>query len=127
MKRILLCVTVVTLTSGCVFVPKEVSYFHERCQIYAKKAVLDSENTTRLASCSGSKCGMYLVGAGVVSAASLVVSGSIVLIQNVVHWQEKNKNCNPLSEQKTNAQPKQDSTTSTQDGEPNELSEIERR
>ncbi|MCF6436684.1 hypothetical protein [Pseudoalteromonas sp. MMG022] len=122
MKQVFLWAAILTLTSGCIFHPKEVSYFDERCQTYAKKAVLDSERASLLTSCSGSACGGWLAAEGLVSAASLVISGSIVLVQNAVYWQEKNKNCNAQSR---NAEQNKASKTSEEKAQSN-LTEIER-
>ncbi|CAH9052748.1 hypothetical protein PSECIP111854_01034 [Pseudoalteromonas sp. CIP111854] len=93
MKTLLLCSTVVAFLSGCIFVPKEVTYFDEQCQTFSKKAVLDTQNAMQLQECDSRTCGFMLASAGLVSAASVVVSGSVVVMKNVVYWHENQRDC----------------------------------
>ena len=43
--------------------------------------------------CQGNGCAAVLVAYGAVAAASLVVSGSIVVIGNAVYWVEERGRC----------------------------------
>ncbi len=82
------------LLQGCVFVPRTVEIYDPECQLLARQMVLESSvvlNT--LHHCGGDMCAAVLVGAGVVTAASLVVSGSIAIIGNVVYWFESRGRC----------------------------------
>ncbi|RJE77259.1 hypothetical protein BGP78_09395 [Pseudoalteromonas sp. MSK9-3] len=109
MKNLIGCFTVSVALSGCIFVPKDVTYYDERCQVYAKKSTLESSNLIAFGACgSDFSCGAALASAGLVSAASLVVSGSISLIENTVYWIETEKDClaEPKLKRLPNAEPK---------------------
>jgi len=43
--------------------------------------------------CTNRDCAYVLVAIGAVAAASAVVSGSIVLVGNIVYWAEKQGKC----------------------------------
>ncbi|OAI51472.1 hypothetical protein AYO46_01400 [Betaproteobacteria bacterium SCGC AG-212-J23] len=38
-------------------------------------------------------CALFLVAIGAVAAASVVISGSVVLVGNTIHWLEKQGKC----------------------------------
>ena len=54
---------------------------------------LQSYQVATIAGCSNEGCVALLAAAGVVSATSAVVSGSVVLTGNVVYWLEKKGAC----------------------------------
>ncbi|NOU49919.1 hypothetical protein HG263_05130 [Pseudoalteromonas sp. JBTF-M23] len=122
MHKVLLVSSFITLLSGCIFVPKDVTYFNEQCQTFNKKSVLDTSTSVALQSCDDSTCALMLASAGLVSAASLVVSGSIVVVKNVVYWKENKSDCKA---QEQNTQDKQPENNHQQGKHP-ELSDIER-
>jgi hypothetical protein len=55
--------------------------------------VLEEKRISELQKCSDSGCVAVLAGAGVVSAASAVISGSIAVVGNVAYWVERERNC----------------------------------
>ncbi|BBN83548.1 hypothetical protein PA25_35330 [Pseudoalteromonas sp. A25] len=123
MTRVLLASSLLTLVSGCIFVPKEITYFNEQCQTFNKKSVLDTKTAVRLQDCHDHTCSVMLASAGLVSAASLVVSGSIVVVKNIVHWKENRSDC---KEQEQITRDKQPKTRHQQQANPTETSDIER-
>ena len=46
-----------------------------------------------LHNCGGDACAALLASLGVVAAASAVVSGSIVIVGNIVYWFERQQGC----------------------------------
>jgi hypothetical protein len=86
---ILACLAV----AGCVVVPVTVEGYDGRCQVVTHHMELQAVQVAEINHCSGQSCaGMVLVGAGL-AAASAVVSGSIVLIGNMVYWAERRADC----------------------------------
>lgn len=60
----------------------------------AKHMTLESVQVAAIGHCRGNECGAMLVFIGATAAASAVISGSIVIVGNVVHWFEKQGQCN---------------------------------
>ena len=54
---------------------------------------LEAYQVASIGRCSNQDCVAWLVAAGVVGAASAVVSGSVVVAGNVVYWVEKKGQC----------------------------------
>ena len=54
---------------------------------------LEVQQVGTLMGCQGDACAGALVAFGAVSAATAIVSGSIVLIGNVVYWLERQGQC----------------------------------
>ncbi|AOT07809.1 hypothetical protein [Pseudoalteromonas luteoviolacea] len=93
MFKLLVPILIMSLFSGCIFVSKEVQYYDEQCHITKRKHVLSTEQMASIGNCSGTACAMVMAGAGIVSAASLVVSGTVVVTQNTLSWLEQSKGC----------------------------------
>ena len=85
------------LLQGCIVVPQTVPQstiaYDEECKVLAKQWTLKSVEIGRFGGCSQRDCIYLLMGMGIVAASSLVVSGSIVVIGNTVHWLEKQGKC----------------------------------
>jgi hypothetical protein len=79
---------------GCAY-PKTVRAYDEECQIVAREMVLDVTDPNASRTCGSNGCVGQLVLEAAVLAASTVVSGSIVVVGNVVYWLEKKRNCKP--------------------------------
>lgn len=86
-------VAAVLAVSGCVFVPKTVDLYDSECQTTWKQMELEPVQLGVVGPCSNGNCAAELVGVGAVAAASAVVSGSIVIVGNVVYWMEKQGRC----------------------------------
>ncbi|CAH9049947.1 hypothetical protein PSECIP111951_00084 [Pseudoalteromonas holothuriae] len=121
MKTALLFTLTLVLTSGCVFVPKDVTYFDEECQIYAQKTVLDIEAFKTANKYSRScldTCPVYNDSDAYFGFASLFVATAAVAAKNTQHWKERNQNCQKLVPK--NTQP------TMEEGPKSDISEIER-
>jgi hypothetical protein len=80
--------------AGCVYVPVMHEVYDEDCGIVARQMTLDVQQVGGFAGgCVNEGCAALLVVVGAVTAASAVVSGSIVLAGNVVYWFEKRGRC----------------------------------
>ncbi len=79
--------------NGCVFVPKTVDLYDSRCQTAWKQMELEPVQLAVIGPCSNGNCAAELAVVGAVAAASAVVSGSIVIVGNVVYWMEKQGRC----------------------------------
>lgn len=79
--------------SGCVVVPRTVVVFDEACRTHVRQVTLEVAAIGGLHSCAGDACAAMLVSAGVVAAASAVISGSIMVAGNLVYWLERQGGC----------------------------------
>jgi hypothetical protein len=81
------------LLAACVVVPQTREVYDAECRMLTKQMTLETAVVGQLAHCNGEACTAVLLGAGVVTAASVVVSGSIALVGNVVYWFERQGRC----------------------------------
>ena len=81
------------LLQACVFVPRTTTKFDEDCHILARHMTMEPVQIAQLSSCTNSQCTEFMVIAGITAAASAVISGSIVIVGNVVYWMEKQGRC----------------------------------
>lgn len=79
--------------SACVVVPRTVVHYDTECHIVARQMTLQAVQVASIAGCSNSGCAALLAAAGATAAASLVVSGTIAVVGNVVYWLEKQGDC----------------------------------
>jgi hypothetical protein len=87
------------LLAGCVYVPRTTEVYDQDCRIQAKQMTLDLQQIGVFAGCQNQGCVAMLATFGAVTAASVVVSGTIVIAGNVVYWFEKRGQCAPQSPQ----------------------------
>ena len=83
------------LVNGCAYVPKYSANQvpKEKCNLITKKLTLD---LTRMdVNCGITPETMFgcLIGSGAVVSVSGVISGSIVIVGNTLHWAEKELSC----------------------------------
>lgn len=90
---------IVILSTACVFTPKVVEnqpYSHE-CKMQTRKLYLNQEKTERINCDSNGSTDDILFCAvmetAVIPAGSLIVSGSIVMLGNTIHWLEYHGSC----------------------------------
>ncbi|MFO1297906.1 MAG: hypothetical protein U1F25_16555 [Rubrivivax sp.] len=83
----------VTLVAGCVVVPVTRDVYDPDCRLHRREVQLEAAVLGQFHSCAGQECSALLVTLGVVSAATLVVSGSLAVVGNVVYWMEHEVNC----------------------------------
>ena len=81
------------LLGGCVVVPQTREIYDPHCRVLTRQVTLEAASLGALHSCHGRGCEALLVSAGVITAASVVVSGSIALVGNVIYWFEKQGRC----------------------------------
>jgi hypothetical protein len=80
------------LTSACVVVPVTVEGYDSECRLVTHHMELKTVQVGAqepYLRCEGGNC-VVVLG---VTAASLVVSGSIVVVGNVVYWAEQRADC----------------------------------
>jgi hypothetical protein len=81
------------LLAGCVVVPQTVQVYDPDCRVHTRQITLEAAVLGGFHSCSGDGCAAMLATMGFVTAASLVISGSIAIVGNVVYWAEKQGRC----------------------------------
>ena len=81
------------LLSGCVLLPKTSEIYNTDCKYIAKHSELESVYIAALGGCKDQQCAGLLAFAGAITAASVVLSGSVVVIENIVYWLEKPDDC----------------------------------
>ena len=93
MRKLLPLTLLISMLHGCVFVPRFREHYDTKCQIVTRHAVLEVGTLFAIDGCTGDGCAAALMAAGVVSAASVVISGSIVVVANMAFWNEKRGRC----------------------------------
>ena len=82
------------LLKACVFLPEVVEERENSCQLYTKQLRLEFAHADFSGvTCSGEACTAVLTAMLVISATTLVVSGSIVVVGNTIHWIEQSVSC----------------------------------
>ena len=89
----LLALGLLALLQACVVVPRTTQVFDAECQVVANQMVLQEVQIAAIHQCANQGCIALIVGAGVITAASLVVSSSIVIAGNIAYWFEKQSLC----------------------------------
>jgi len=86
------------LLQGCVVVPRTVDVYDAQCRVTARQMTLEVDQLVGFVGCANEGCVALLAAAGVVTAASAVVSGSIAVAGNFVYWLEKRGKCDREAE-----------------------------
>ena len=81
------------LASGCVVVPVTTSDYDPDCQVVRHHMELQAVQLAEINHCSNQGCGVVVIAALGVTAASAIVSGSIVVIGNIAYWAERRAGC----------------------------------
>ena len=105
---------IVLLMQSCIVLPKTVPEEDQECLLLTKSMTIDyytspdmideavDEMVHALASdCHEPECLLVFVPIIAISAGSLVVSGSIVVVGNTIHWIEKQGKCDDSITQQT--------------------------
>jgi hypothetical protein len=81
--------------SACIYVPvvNENDDESATCKTYTKSMSLDSVQMQASGRCQNQGCVALLAGAAAVTAGSAIISGSIVLTGNTLHWLEYQGTC----------------------------------
>ena len=83
------------LLSACVYVPRSTQVFDPDCQVMANRMVLQEVQIAAIHHCANEGCIALVVTAGLATAASVVISGTIVVAGNVAYWFERRGGCTP--------------------------------
>ena len=81
------------LASGCVIVPVTIEGYDPDCRVVTRHMELKAVQVAAFNACSGQGCDAAVLAAFGVTAVSAVVSGSIVVLGNVVYWAEHRADC----------------------------------
>jgi hypothetical protein len=81
------------LLCSCVIVPRTTEIYNTDCKYIAKQSELKPVYVAALGGCKDEQCAGLLVFAGAATAISAVISGSIVLVENIAYWLEKPDDC----------------------------------
>ena len=79
--------------AGCIIVPTTQTVYDRECQVHTRQVVLQTAVIGGFHSCAGDACAAMLATMGIITAASVVVSGSIAIVGNVVYFLEKQGRC----------------------------------
>lgn len=79
--------------AACIVVPTTQTVYDPDCRMHTRQVVLQTAVLGGLHSCSGDACAAMLATMGIVTAASVVVSGSIAIVGNVVYFLERQGRC----------------------------------
>ena len=80
-------------SAACIVVPQTRTVYDPECKMHTRQITLEAAYLGGFHSCAGDGCMAMLAAVGVVTAASVVVSGSIALVGNVVYWIERQGRC----------------------------------
>jgi hypothetical protein len=86
-------VAMAVLAAGCVVVPTTRESYDPDCKMLKREMTLEVGKVGSFQRCGGNECAAMLAAAGVVTAATAVVSGSIALVGNVIYWFERQGKC----------------------------------
>jgi hypothetical protein len=89
----LLALLGLTVLTACVMVPVTREVYDPECQSMRRQIVLAPAVMGQFNACGGRDCSALLVAMGAVTAASVVVSGSIAVVGNVAYWAEHKASC----------------------------------
>jgi len=78
---------------ACVVLPQTRDVYDPECRTLTRQVTLEAAYIGGFHACAGDGCLAMLTAAGVVTAASAVISGSIALVGNVVYWLERQGRC----------------------------------
>jgi hypothetical protein len=82
-----------TLLQACVYVPRTTQVYDPDCQGVANRMVLQEVQLAAIQHCANEGCIALIVTAGIATAASVVISGTIVVAGNVAYWFERRAQC----------------------------------
>ncbi len=91
--RRLLVLGLLALLQACMVLPRTTQVFDPGCQLVSNHMVLEAVQVAAIQQCANQGCVALILGAGVVSAASAVISATIVVAGNVAYWFEKQSRC----------------------------------
>jgi hypothetical protein len=85
---------IIMLLNSCIAVPKVADNQEPRCELITKELTLETIKAEGFKPSGGSEGAAYvLLAIGAVYSATVIVSGSIMLTGNAVHWIEQEGTC----------------------------------
>lgn len=81
------------LLQACMVVPRTMQTFDPECRTVANQMVLEEVQLGAIQHCSNEGCVALIIGAGVAAVASVIISGTIVVVGNVAYWFERRAGC----------------------------------
>ena len=84
---------IVPTLAGCIVLPQTEIVYDPDCKMHTRQVTLQAAYIGGFQRCAGDGCVAMLAAAGFVTAASVVVSGSIAIVGNVVYWAERQGRC----------------------------------
>jgi hypothetical protein len=84
---------IVPLLQACMFLPRTFEVYDLDCRVVAKQMDLQPVQVATIQRCANNECAVLVVAAAATAVASAVISGSIVIVGNVVYWFEKQGRC----------------------------------
>jgi hypothetical protein len=85
-----------TVLPGCIYVPRTTQVFDPECQIASNHMVLQPVQVAAIQGCTNEGCVALIVGAGIATGASVIISGTIVVAGNVAYWFERRARCQEI-------------------------------
>jgi hypothetical protein len=79
--------------SGCIFLPATTSEYDPGCDIIQRHVVLRGHQIEAFYGCQNDACIALLALAGAVTASSVVISGSVAVVGDMVYWLEAKGQC----------------------------------
>jgi hypothetical protein len=80
-------------TSGCVVVPQTRHVYNPDCGVATKRVELEVAVIGGFHHCRGDGCAALMVTAGIITVSSIVISGSVAVVGNVLYWAEHRGSC----------------------------------
>lgn len=84
---------ILVVMGGCVYLPRTTTTYDDKCQYMKRQMNLEVHQVGVITGCSNESCAAALVVFGAITAVSVVVSGSVMVVGNVVYWLEKQGHC----------------------------------
>ena len=78
---------------GCVYLPTTIEVYDPECQVVAKHMTLQEVQVAGIGGCQNQSCVALILAVGATTAASVIVSGSIVIVGNIAYWLERQSTC----------------------------------
>jgi hypothetical protein len=94
-KSIFLSAMCTFYLSSCAFIPviADKQPYYQQCDMITKKLTLVATEVGTLESCENGDLQECIIGSGILASASYIVSGSLVLMGNTLHWSEYKLSC----------------------------------
>jgi hypothetical protein len=81
------------LLSSCMVLPRTFEVYDPDCHVVARHMALQAVQIASIQHCANNECAVLIVAVAATAAASAMISGSIVVVGNVVYWFEKQGRC----------------------------------